>query len=106
MLPGWTAGAKAGRAAERTGIGGAGLPVRASARRRAERGGRAAPGGRGRWLLGAGAVDRTGRRLHYREMESGASQAASAPARRPARSGSDIPPPPSIARLAPADNAV
>ncbi len=49
----------------------------------------------GFWPLGS---DRTGRQLHYRDMESGASQAASALARRPVRSGSDIPPPPSTAQ--------
>jgi hypothetical protein len=41
--------------------------------------------------------DRTGHQPHYRDMESGASEAVSARARRPARSGSDIPPPPSTA---------
>src|ERR1700751_1228053 len=46
--------------------------------------------------------DRTGRQRHYRDMESGASEAASALARRQARSGSDIPPPPRTAQGCPA----
>src|SRR5215471_15213280 len=41
--------------------------------------------------------DRAGHQPHYRDMDSGASHAASARARRPARSGSGIPPPPSTA---------
>src|ERR1700733_7170023 len=60
--------------------------------------------GRARWartgVYGRRGSDETGRQRNYRdmEMESGASEAASALARRPARSGSDIPPPPSTAQ--------
>ena len=97
MPPGRTTSAPASRAAERAGPDCAGLPVRSSAGRRAQ-------GAEGRARCARAVVsgrrgsDRTGRPLHYRDMKSGASEAASALARRPARSGSHIPPPPSTAQ--------
>ena len=98
MRPGSATVVSAGAAGERTGIDCAGLPVPSSAGRRAERGaGREGPGVPGRWFWPPGS-DRTGRQAHYRDMESGAGEAASARGRRPARSGSGIPPPPSTAQ--------
>ena len=74
----------------------------AGAEQRREAGGAGRGAGRARCartvVSGRRGSDRTGRQLHYRDMESGASEAASALARRPARSGSDIPPPPSTAQ--------
>ncbi|MGH3292479.1 MAG: hypothetical protein ACRDP7_11785 [Trebonia sp.] len=119
MPPGWATDASASTAGERTGINCAGLPVRSSA----GQGPSEARGGKGPVCqdgdFGRRGSDRTGRQVHYRDMESSAGEAASARARRPARSGSDIPPPvtalascspipppPSIAQLTPGDDAV
>src|ERR1700722_1870524 len=69
--------------------------------RRAVRGARSGAGRPWRAMtvvFAAGAVTGQALQPHYRDMESGASKAASARARPPARSGSGIPPPPSTAQ--------